>query len=341
MSRTHKIESRVETPPPQCGPLSPHFPERITSHLQSLIASDPDGRAGPVARQFSASDLESIVNTNELADPLGEDTHTPVSRLVRKYDTRAVLLVTDTCAAHCRYCFRKTYTGGARGSVTNDELYAVCEYLADHAEISELLLSGGDPLSLSTLRLEEVLAAIRNCRADLVFRVCTRIPVVSPSMIGKPTIHVLRRYAPVWIVVQVNHPSELVAPAAECVARFTESGIPVVSQTVLLRGVNDETEILAELFETLIARGVKPYQLFQADLVPGTSHFRVPLERGVSIYESLKRTISTLALPLYSVDAPGGGGKIPLGLTSLDRTDDGYYLLDGLDGEVYSYPIER
>lgn len=325
-------------------PMQPGgFPERITPHIARLIDADP---SGPVARQFVASHEERDTVPWELADPLGEERNRPLPRLVRKYLNRALLLTTDTCAAHCRYCFRRNNVGrrspgGSSGAIARDELTACVSWLRDHREIEEVLLSGGDPLTLSLERLSSLVAAIRAPRPQLLIRVCTRVPVVAPERITDETVSVLRSAAPCWVVVQINHPAELDAACVSALRRILEVGVPVVSQTVLLRGVNDDLEILADLCSGLLRIGVKPYQLFQADLVPGTRHFRVPLSDGVELYRRLGVRVSTLALPVYSLDAPGGGGKIRLGEWSLDRYVGGWYQLEGNDGVVYRYPDER
>jgi len=322
--------SRAPNPPAR-------FSEITTPYLDRLIAESPEGA---IAMQFLASEAEGYALPYELSDPLGEDAHAPAPRVIRKYANRALLLVTDTCAAHCRYCFRRSFTGSHRGVVLDSELEAAIEYLASQSSIEELLLSGGDPLTIGPSRLASILSRLRLRLPTVVFRICTRLPGVAPEKIGDALVEVVRAAAPVWLVVQINHPDELSQEVGAAFARFIDSGVPVVSQTVLLRGINDSTEVLAELFEGLVRLRVKPYQLFQTDLVVGTSHLRVPLARGVAIYGELKRRVSTLALPVYAVDAPGGGGKIALDRRSLERREGGFYLIEDLDGRLHRYPDE-
>lgn len=331
--------------------MSPHtvFPELISPHLRRIIDDDPGNNPCrperetadcAIAAQFRYDSRETVVLPTERVDPLGEDDHSPVHRLIRKYSNRALLLVTDTCAAHCRYCFRRRFVGARTGAIAENEVDAAARFLESTAEITELLLSGGDPLTLSPGRLRAVIEPIRRRCPDLVFRICTRVPVVAPDLVSQEMIATMAEAGPSWVVVQVNHRDELVPDVERLCSQIIESGLPMISQTVLLAGVNDSVETLASLFEHLVRLGVKPYQLFQADLVPGTSHFRVPLPDGVALYQKLKNRLSTLALPVYAVDAPGGGGKIALGPDSLARKEAGWFILRGTDGMEYRYPDE-
>ena len=296
--------------------------------------------ADPLRRQFIPTAAELQVQLYELADPLGEEHHSPLPRLIHRYPDRALLLVTDQCAVHCRYCFRSRFAGGSRGGISPAELSAVEGYLAEHSEIRELILSGGDGLMLGDGALADILDAARKGRPDIVFRVATRMPVVMPIRVTAELVRLLRAYASLWIVVQVNHPDELDAEASEALDVLADGGIPVVNQTVLLAGVNDDADVLEELFTTLVRLRVKPYYLFQGDLAPGTSHFRVNLERALGIVAELRARLSGLAMPVFAVDIPGGAGKVPLEPSALVGEDESGYQLRGVDGEVYHYPKE-
>jgi len=311
---------------------------RVTPYFASLASPDDDD---PIGRQFRVNSAEERVLPYELQDPLGEESYTPVPRLVHRYPNRALLLVTDRCAVHCRYCFRKNFSGSGLGPVVPEELRAVAAYLEGHPEIDELLLSGGDPLTLSDGELEALIAAVRAVRPDIILRVCTRAPGVQPSRIDASLCRLLKETPPVWIVAQFNHPAELSAESRNALSLFIDHGIPVVSQTVLLRGVNDAPGILAELFEELLRCRVKPYYLFQPDLVPGTSHFRPPLRRSLEIVRELRGKISRLAAPVFAVDIPGGGGKVTLGEEEPPKDDEGWYILTGPDGLKGRYPDEE
>ena len=312
------------------------FSRRVTPYFAGLAHSADD----PIGRQVEPSADEGRVLDYELADPLGEEAHSPLPRVIHRYRDRILLLVTDTCAIHCRYCFRRHFTGRDAGNVTSLELERVAGYLRRLPEVTEVLLSGGDPLTLTDDELRGVLSSLRAVRDDLILRVCTRIPAVLPSRITDHLCRLLAENRPVWLVLQVNHPRELTAEMTSAVERLVAAGVPLVSQTVLLRGVNDDPDTLARLFRGLVARRVKPYYLFQTDLVQGTSHFRVPLREGLLIVRALRGKISNLALPEYAVDIPGGAGKIPLHDSAVSGPEDGWFGLNGPDGEAGRYPDE-
>ncbi len=315
------------------GPTT--FPVRIPQYILALLETDPDHG---FRKQVVPSGYEQQIEPYELTDPLGEDTFSPVPRLIHRYRNRALLLTTDACALHCRFCFRRSsFTGKRYGAATDAELDAVCDYLASHTEIGQLLLSGGDPLMLSDRELETMIEKVRSARDEIVLRLCTRIPVALPGRVTGPLCSMLRRFVPVWAVIHCNHPDELTPDAGGAIAKLVDRGIPVVSQTVLLAGVNDSADVLARLFEELLALRVKPYQLFQLDLVPGTSHFRVPVERGLEIVGEVKKRISGLAMPAYSVDLPGGGGKIRLDSSVLDKRVGNWYELESPHDEPDRY----
>jgi lysine 2,3-aminomutase len=314
-----------------------NFPRKVTPYFESLATAD---LADPLLMQFEPSEDEETGLSYELEDPLGEEAYSPVSRLIHRYPSRALFLVTDTCAIHCRYCFRRRFAGGGTGSPTGEELDGTAGYLAAHPEIKEVLLSGGDPLTLSDGDLARVMTGLTAGRGNLIFRMCTRVPGAEPSRITKELCDTLTRDQPVWVVAQFNHPRELTPESTTAVARLIDVGIPVVSQTVLLRGINDNPETLADLFNGLLRCRVKPYYLFQADLARGTSHFRVPLLRGIDIVKKLRIMISNLAMPQFAVDIPGGGGKIPLDRSAIGGVENGWFSLSGPNGETGRYPDE-
>lgn len=316
---------------------SERLPFAVTHHYLSLVEDVP---GDPIRRQFMPTASELVSKSYELSDPLGEERYMPVARLVHRYRDRALLLTTDTCAVHCRHCFRRRFAGSGRGALREADLDAAIDYLDSHAEIRELLLSGGDPLTLSDERLSDTLRRLRSRRSDLVLRIATRIPVVLPRRIGSATVDMIRNARPVWVVVQVNHPRELSPQCEASLSSLVEAGVPVVTQTVLLRGVNDSVDILERLFSRLVALMVKPYYLFQGDLVPGTAHFRVQIERALDLVRELRARVSGLAMPTYAVDCPDGGGKVPLTEQYLVGKSDGWYVLRAPDGREYRYPVE-
>lgn len=310
----------------------------VNPYYASLAGSDPQD---PIRRQFMPRIEEYTVRDCELTDPLGESEYTPVPRLVHRYRDRALLLVTDACAMYCRHCFRRSFAGHDSGVLTDDQLKEAAAYLDKHREVNELLLSGGDPLTCSDEKLEEILKIIRSKRPDLAIRLATRMPVVLPQRITESLADMLSRYAPLWVVTQFNHNREINEESSAATDRLINRGIPILNQAVLLKGINDNVSDLEKLFQSLVRMRIKPYYLFQGDLAAGTSHFRVSLERGREIMAELRTRISGLALPVYAVDLPGGGGKIPLTENYETGRDEDNYYFRNIEGREYAYPRER
>jgi lysine 2,3-aminomutase len=336
-------EKQAGQPDPVSTP--PHLPFVITSHLRSLIDSgDPED---PVGRQFIPNVLERSVCRGESPDPLGERRAEAVPGLLHRYPDRVLVLVTDRCAAYCRFCFRRESAGRGLRSLGERQLRGTAAYVAAHPEVREVILSGGDPLMLSTERLLEVLAAFRGLETvgpaparRLAFRLHTRVPVALPGRITPRLVERLGSLPLLRLVVQVNHPREL---APECVAalrRFQEAGVATLSQGVLLRGVNDDPRVLAELWKRLAAGRIRPHHLFQMDLARGTGHFRVDLQRALAIYRDAVRMVAAKdAVPDFALDLPGGGGKVLLPDCNIYRHNSGYYRVESPDGRSALYPI--
>lgn len=276
----------------------------------------------------------------ESIDPLEERRFQVSPRLVHRYHDRVLLLVHDRCATYCRHCFRRHFTGRGSGAIGADELDAACRYLATVPHVREVLLSGGDPLMLSDRELCHVIDRLLSVNPNLVLRVCTRMPVVAPSRITDALAAHLGAHSATWVVTQANHPRELTDEFVAAVRRLLRACVPVMNQAVLLRGVNDDVATLETLFSGLVRARVKPYYLFQGDLAIGTSHFRVPIARGLELMAELRKRLSGLAMPIYAVDLPGGGGKVPIELSLLGEGPDGYRFL-GTDGAEYTYPREE
>jgi lysine 2,3-aminomutase len=296
-------------------------------------------------RQLIPSEAELDHLDYESSDPLAEEMHSPLPRMVHRYRNRVALLLTDNCAIHCRHCFRRSFTGMGNHNLSLKECDEVIAYINKHPEVKEVLLTGGDPLTLPESHLEKILLRFRSdaTEKNLVLRMATRIPAVQPGRISPELLKILSDNTPLWMVIQFNHPDELTVESRKALKMIREAGIAMVNQSVLLRGVNDDSDILAELFQELLIEGVKPYYLFQGDLARGTSHFRVPLERGWQIMDELRLKISGLAMPTYAVDLPGGGGKIPLTRSLLLRKTDAAYVFENIeaDGKEYEYPREN
>lgn len=289
-----------------------HLPVRISDSYFALI--DPKDPRDPIRRQVVPTIHEYQSRTWEDIDPLEEVAHSVSDRLIHRYKSTAAFLTTDYCFTYCRHCFRRRFTGTFQGPATRSDIEEAAGYLKKHNEVKEVLLTGGDLLTLSDEKLDEMVTILRTARQDLVLRICTRAPVTYPERVTDALVETFARHksAPFYLMVQFNHPRELTPASINAVAKFVDHGIPAMNQSVLLRGVNDNVDVLEELCNKLVAHRIKPYYLFQGDLVEGTDYFRVPLEKGLEIEAELRKRLSGLAMPAYTSDLPHGGGKIPL-----------------------------
>lgn len=312
------------------------LPFRATRFFLSLASDDP---ADPILRQVLPSADELVRTPSDLDDPLGERTDSTVPHLVRSYRSRALVRACGACPLTCRFCFRRGLDDARRGFVSDAEIDAICGWIETRGDLREILVSGGDPLLASDERLERLLAGLRRAAPNAVLRICTRAPVTAPGRIDRNLVALLSSVRPAALVLHTNHPRELSPEARAAVDALVGSGVPVYAQTVLLRGVNDDETILAELFALALRSGAKPYYLFQGDLTPGTARFRVPLSRGLELYGRLRRELSGLELPRYAVDAPGGGGKayLPEDIAGRDGAD---WILKLPNGSIALYPEE-
>ncbi len=283
------------------------YPLRISSYYLNLIKQN----GAPLLKQ-AIPDIRELQDPDGLIDPLDEENLSPVPNLVHKYPDRALFLISSECAMYCRFCTRKRKVGKDEMVITDDTIKAGLAYLKQTPTISDVLLSGGDPLMLSDARLERILRALRKIPSIATIRIGTRIPCTFPMRITGKLALMLKKYHPLFINTHFNHPAELTPEAALACNHLADAGIPLGCQTVLLRGVNDTPEVIRNLMYGLLKMRVKPYYLFQADLTRGTGHFRTTIEAGVEIMEQLIGHTSGMAVPTYALDAPGGGGKIPL-----------------------------
>lgn len=286
------------------------FPISITPHYLSLI--DRDDINCPIRRQVVPRIQESQLSAGDLIDPLGEEQHEVAPDLIQRYPDRALLLVSDRCAVYCRFCTRSRMVGDGGGPRSKDRLQPALDYLAAHPSIRDVIISGGDPLVMATERLRSIVAAVRAIPSVETIRIGTRVPVVIPQRITSELLEALRPYHPLWIMTHFNHPKELGERARKACRDLVDAGFPVMNQTVLLKGVNDDPQVLEELFRGLVRERVRPYYLLQADPVKGTGHLRTPLQRGVEILRALQGRVSGIALPKLVVDTPGGFGKVPM-----------------------------
>ena len=267
------------------------------------------------------------------ADPLAEVSHSVTGRLIHRYEHRAALLTTDRCFAYCRHCFRRRFTGLDSGPISDEEITKAASYLKEHREIYEVLLTGGDMFTLSNDRLEKLFDALKNAREDLVLRLCTRAVASCPSRFDDNLMALIEKYnhgGPFLLLTQFNHPRELNDESIKAVRKFLSLSIPAFNQSVLLKGVNDDADTLEELCNKLLYNRIKPYYLFQCDLVEGTEHLRVSVEKGLELEKELRKRVSGLAMPQYTIDLPEGGGKVIL------TTD----YLEGRDGDMLVFSID-
>jgi lysine 2,3-aminomutase len=308
----------------------------ITPHFFSLI--DKDDPACPIRRQVIPTIHETRVDALEMADPVGEDSTSPIPGLVHRYPDRVLLLVTDRCASYCRYCTRSRLVSGVSGYDFHPELHRAFDYLREHTEVRDVLLSGGDPLLLSDEKLEYILRTLRTIPHLEFLRIGTRIPIFLPQRVTSDLCAMLKKFHPLWMSVHVNHPRELTTEVKDALGMLSDSGIPLGNQSVLLSGVNDDVETMKELVQKLLLCRVRPYYLYQCDLIQGSSHLRASVQRGIEIIEGLRGHTTGYGVPQFVVDAPGGGGKIPVNPDYLVFKDDERVVLRNYQGKVYEYP---
>ena len=308
----------------------------ITPHFFSLI--DPQDPDCPIRRQVVPRIEEASRAPDEMVDPCGEDSHMPVPGLVHRYPDRVLLLVTDRCASYCRYCTRSRVVSGAGEQELTVDLEGAFRYLENHPEVRDVLLSGGDPLLLSDAKLNAILTRLRSISSIEFIRIGTRIPIFLPQRITPELVAMLKQHHPLWMSIHSNHPKELSYEVREALGRLADAGIPLGNQSVLLKGVNDRSEILKDLFHKLLLCRVRPYYLYQCDLITGSAHLRTTIREGQEIMEQLRGYTTGYAVPTYVVDGPGGGGKIPIGPGYIVGMADDRVILKNYKGDVYEYP---
>ncbi|HOZ32071.1 MAG TPA: lysine-2,3-aminomutase-like protein [Tabrizicola sp.] len=310
--------------------------DQVAAEFRVRISPAMAGVASTGVRaQFVPDVRELQVLSEELADPIGDDAHRPVPGLTHRYPDRAILHATQTCEVYCRFCFRRE-TVGETGTLAEAEFLQVLAYLRATPAVREVIFTGGDPLVLSARRLGSMLDRLEALGTLDVVRFHTRVPVVAPEKVSAALVAALDRALPVWVVLHVNHADELTGDAAAALRRLNRAGVPLLSQTVLLRGVNAEVGVLEHLFRTLIRHRVKPYYLHHPDLAKGTGHFRVTLAEGQEIMAALRGRLTGIAQPLYVLDIPGGHGKVPAGPGYLRRAGEGWVVTDP-QGREHSY----
>jgi lysine 2,3-aminomutase len=308
----------------------------ITPHFFNLIdRDDPDC---PIRRQVIPRLEEGWNAPEEMADPCGEDSHMPVPGLVHRYPDRVLFLVTDRCASYCRYCTRSRVVSGVGEQHLETQWEPAFKYLEEHPEIRDVLLSGGDPLLFSDARLDKILTRLRSIPHLQFLRIGSRIPIFLPQRITPELCAILKKHHPLFISIHTNHPRELTTEVRDALGRLADAGIPLGNQSVLLRGVNDNVDVQKALVHKLLMCRVRPYYLYQCDLITGSSHLRTPVAEGVAIIEGLRGHTTGYAIPQFVIDGPGGGGKIPINPNYLIDTSSGRVTLRNFEGEIFEYP---
>lgn len=287
------------------------FPLAVTPYYLSL--ADPRDPSCPIRRQIVPTAREGVETPGDLADPLGEAAHEVAPNLIHRYPDRALLFATDRCAVYCRFCTRSRLVGAGGGARSLARLSEAFAYLESHPEVRDVIVSGGDPLAMGTDRIDRLVARLRAIPSIETIRLATRVPVVLPQRITRELLRALRPHHPIWVMTHFNHPKELTPLSRRACRRLADAGFPVMNHTVLLRGVNDDSRVLAELFRGLVRERVRPYYLLMMDPVRGTGHLRTPLDSGIRVMSELQGRLSGIALPKLIVDTPGGFGKVPVG----------------------------
>src|SRR5580658_3241354 len=314
--------------------VAARFAVAITPVMADLI--DRNDPCDPIARQFVPDERELELQAQDRSDPIGDDAFTPLEGVVHRYPDRVLLKVVNACAVYCRFCFRRETIGPGRGGLSPAALAAALDYIGGHPQIWEVILSGGDPLVLSSRRLNDIVASLAAIDHVKVIRVHTRVPAVAPERISGALVRALRaREKATFVVLHVNHSRELTKKARAACARFIDAGIPMLSQSVLLRGVNDDVETLGALMRCLVECRIKPYYLHHADLAPGTAHLRTSIAEGQALMRALRGRYSGLCQPAYVLDIPDGHGKSPIGPNYLG--EDGTVIED-FQGRRHQYP---
>jgi lysine 2,3-aminomutase len=309
----------------------------ITPAMESLI--DRADSNDPIARQFVPSAAELTTTPEERADPIGDDAHSPLPGIVHRYPDRVLLKLTHVCAVYCRFCFRREMVGPGAEPLTTEQLDAALDYIASRPEIWEVILTGGDPLVLSPRRIKDVMERLAAIDHVKVVRVHTRVPVAEPSRITPALVKALKiKRKATYVVLHANHARELTDAAREACDRFIDLGIPMLSQSVLLKGVNDDPQTLGALMRALVECRIKPYYLHHGDLAPGTSHLRTSIEQGQALMRALRGRYSGLCQPEYVLDIPGGHGKSPIGPNYLTQDATGGWRVEDFNGASHCYP---
>jgi lysine 2,3-aminomutase len=279
-----------------------------------------------------------MVSPGEASDPLSEGNHSPVPNIVHRYPDRVLFLVTGFCSVYCRYCTRSHMVAKDKCHIGIKAWESGLQYIREHPEIRDVLISGGDPLTMSDQQIEYLLARLRSIEHVEIIRIGTKVPVVLPQRITRSLVNIFRKYHPLYLSIHFTHPDEITPEVKEACDRLANAGIPLGSQTVLLKGINDDVTVMKKLMQGLLRIRVRPYYLYQCDPILGSAHFRTPIDKGLEIIRGLRGHTTGYAVPQYVVDAPGGGGKIPLLPDYFQGREDNYVMLKNYEGNIYKYP---
>ncbi len=310
----------------------------ITPYFFNLIDRNDPGC--PIRRQVIPRADEMVVSEEETLDSLGEDAHSPVPGLVHRYPDRVLFLVTDRCAAYCRYCTRSRLVSNAQDYNFHPEYERGLRYIEAHPEVRDVLLSGGDPLLLSDRKLDHLLGRLRAIKHVEFIRIGSRIPVFLPQRITPELCELFKKHGPIWMSIHVNHPRECTQELRDACERLAFAGVPLGNQSVLLQGVNDDPDVMKALVHRLLRMRVRPYYLYQMDLITGGSHFKVDVRKGIEIIRALRGHTTGYAVPQYVIDAPGGGGKVPINPEFIERITDDEVVFKNYQGETFRYPLK-
>ncbi|MFA7076485.1 MAG: lysine 2,3-aminomutase [Candidatus Izemoplasmatales bacterium] len=311
------------------------FRMAITPYYLCLI--DPNNKNCPIRKQAIPSIYEMHVGVNDMLDPLAEDTDSPVPGLTHRYPDRVLFLITDMCSMYCRHCTRRRFAGQKDQKMPQDRIDMAIEYIRKHPEIRDVLLSGGDALLVSDEALEYILKQLREIEHVEIIRLGTRTPVVMPQRITEDFVNMIKKYHPVWLNTHFNHYDEITTESKEAIERLADAGVPLGNQSVLLKGVNDSVQIMKTLVQRLVYIRVRPYYIYQCDLSLGIEHFRTPVSKGIEIIEGLRGHTSGLCVPTFVIDAPGGGGKIPVMPNYVISQAPGKVVLRNYEGVITTY----
>lgn len=333
ITKAEELAKRLNVNVEEIKEVAGVYPMRISRYYLSLIENENDA----IWKQC-VPDARELKDDVGVADPLFEEKDSPIEGLTHRYPDRVLLLVSNDCANYCRFCTRKRRVGKPFRKITREQIADCISYIREHSEIRDVLVSGGDPLMLEDSEIEHILKELRSIEHVEIIRIGTRVPCTLPQRITPELCAMLRRYHPLYINVHFNHPKELTPQSKRALELLANAGIPLGNQTVLLRGVNDNPEVIMDLNRKLLKMRVKPYYIYQCDLVRGTEHFRTNVEKGIKIIESLRGFTSGMAVPQFVIDAPCGGGKIPISPNYIVKRTKKGVILRNYENKLFSYP---